>query len=183
MARRLSYTGDPVITQEQVAQQCRIDVADLDTDLINLVIIPGVTAQAEAKSGAAIQTATYEENWPANRPSGSYLDIGQAHELVKLERIESDGSLTPLTDACYLQRGQRETALHFPNGRPLGALRITYSAGLDLQAYPSVRSWLLMHAASAYEQRETLILGVSMTEIPASYLDVLLAEISLPPRF
>lgn len=183
MARRLSYIGTPVITLEQVAQQCRIDAADLESDLINLIIIPGVIAQAEAKSGAAIQTATYEEDWPASRPSGSYLDIGQAQELVKLKRIEPDGSLTVLTDACYLQRGQRETALHFPNGRPSGMLRITYSAGLDMEAYPSVRSWLLMHAASAYEQRETLIVGLSLTELPASYLDVLLAEITLPPRF
>lgn len=183
MARRIAYTGAPVLTLQQVADQCRLEVEDLQQTLIEQVIIPGVTAQGEARSGAAIREAEYEEDWPEHYSSGHALDVGQASEVLSIASVAANGTVTPLTVAHYLQRGGRESFLHFPDGRPSGVLRIGYKAGADLDAYPGVRSWLLIQAATAHEYRESLVSGAILAELPGSFLDSLLSDITVPPRF
>ncbi len=183
MARRIAYQGDPVITLDDVALQCRVEPEDLQRELIEQVIIPGVTAQAEQRTGAAIRPAEYEEEWPESYGSGHALDIGQAAEVVSVKRVLGDGTTEDLSDVHRLERGQRESFLHFPNGRPAGVLRIRYKAAYDPGAYPGVKLWLLMHAATAHEYRETMITGTILAELPSSFTDSLLAEISVPPRF
>lgn len=185
MARRIAYTGAAVITVDEVAAQCRVEAGDLQADLVELVIIPGVTAQAEEKTGAAIRAAEYVEEWPESYGSGHALDVGQVTEVVSIGRVESDGSVTDLLPlpAHRLQQGQRESFLHFPQGRPSGRLVIRYKAGVDLAAYPGVKSWLLMAAATAHEFRETLVVGTILAELPSHFTDSLLAEIEVPPRF
>jgi hypothetical protein len=183
MARRIAYVGEPVLTLEQVAFQCRLDPEDTVTELITDLIIPGVTAQAEERTGAGIQLAEYEEEWPAHYPSGHALDIGQAKAIVSISRIQADGSEQELSVAYSLRNRGRESFLFFPDGRPVGELLIRYQAGTDLDVFPSVRTWLLMHAATAHENRETLVVGTILAELPASMLDTLLAPITVPPRF
>lgn len=185
MARRIAYTGAAAITVDEVAAQCRVEAGDLQADLVEQVIIPGVTTQAEAKTGSAIRPAEYVEEWPESYGSGHALDVGQVTEVVSIGRVESDGSVTDLLPlpAHRLQQGQRESFLHFPQGRPSGRLVIRYKAGVDLAAYPGVKSWLLMAAATAHEFRETLVVGTILAELPSHFTDSLLAEIEVPPRF
>ena len=173
MAKRIAYTGPPVLTLEEVARQCRVEVEDLQPELIELIIIPG----------AAIREATYEEEWPPAYGSGHALDVGQVKEVQSVSVRESDGSLTALQVPHVLQHSARESFLLFPAGRPPGRLVIRYSAGVDLDAYPGLKSWMLMHAATAFENRETLIVGTIVAELPTSYMDSLLAEVTVPPRF
>lgn len=183
MARRIAYIGEPVITLDQVAQQCRLDPEDLQPELIDGVIIPGVTAQAEALTGAGIQLAHYEEEWPESYPSGHALDVGQASEIISISRLNDDGTEQLLDVETLLRRRMRETFLFFPGGRPSGELLIRYAAGVSLDCYPSVRSWLLMQAATAHEFRETMVIGTILAELPFTYLNSLLADITVPPRF
>ncbi|WP_166359289.1 hypothetical protein [Pseudomonas akapageensis] len=183
MARRIAYTGPPVMTMAQVAFQCRIEPEDMQPELVEQIIIPGVTAFCEAKTGAAIRQASYVEDWPEHYLTGHALDIGQATEVSSLAVVQPDGSLLDQTGPFDLRQGSRESFLHFGAGRPAGVLRIRYQAGVDLAAYPSVLSWLLMSAATAYQQRETLVVGQMLTELPSSFLDHLLADITVPPRF
>lgn len=183
MARRIAYIGDPVLTVAQVAYQCRLDPEDVQTELIEGVIIPSVTGQAESRTGAAIRQAEYEEEWPAQYPSGHALDVGQATDIVSISQIQSDGSTVELTVAHSLRNRGRESFLYFPDGRPAGDLLIRYKGGVDLELNPAVRTWLLMQAATAHEFRETLISGTILAELPTSMLDSLLAEITIPPRF
>lgn len=183
MARRIAYTGEPVLTLDEVARQCRLDPEDMQAELIEQVIIPGVTQQAEAISGAAIRTAEYEEIWPCRFTSGHVLDVGQASEITEVACLDNVGAWQPTEMLARLDVGGRESRLIFPDGRPTGPLRIRYRAGLDLEQFPGVRLWLLMHAATAHEQRETLVVGLSLARLPGSFLDTLLAEITVPPRF
>ncbi|CDF82645.1 hypothetical protein PKB_1280 [Pseudomonas knackmussii B13] len=183
MARRIAYSGDAPITLADVARQCRVEVDDLEPELINLVIIPGVIAQAEGKTGAAVRPAEYVEDWPEHYPSGHALDVGQATEIIAIQRVGVDGVTVDLDVPHYLEQGQRESWLRFPNGRPPGVLRVRYKAGMDSDAYPGVRMWLLMSAATAYEFRETLVMGTILAELPSSFLDTLLTEIEVPARF
>lgn len=181
MARRIAYTGLPVLTLQEVADQVREDVADMQAQFVDNVVIPGVTAQCETVTGAAIRTATYEEDWPVGRISAA-LDRGQAHEVLRV---------TPVDDPTHefdlqhfrLDVGQRVSQLTVsPVARGV-PLRITYSAGLDLTAWPGVKSWLLMQAASMYALRESMTLGTVAAPLPPSFLGILVADITVPPRF
>ena len=183
MARRIAYTGAPVLTLEQVAYQCRAEPEDLQPELIDLIIIPGVTAQGESKTGAAIREAIYEEDWPAAYPSGHSLDIGQVVAVESVVVLGEAGQVIPYVGQVELSRGGKESYLHFPAGRPAGRLRIRYRAGVDLEAYPGVLSWLLMAAETAFTHRGLLVVGQSLAEVPASFVDHLLADITVPPRF
>ncbi|TRO33877.1 hypothetical protein EQ845_16640 [Pseudomonas putida] len=183
MARRIAYTGAPVLTLEQVAFQCRAEPEDLQPELIDLIIIPGVTAQGESKTGAAIREAIYEEDWPAAYPSGHSLDIGQVVAVESVVVVGDAGEIAPYEGQVALRQGGKESYLEFPEGRPEGRLRIRYHAGTDLEAYPGVLSWLLMAAETAFTQRGALIIGQSLTEVPSSFVDHLLADITVPPRF
>ncbi|AHZ76057.1 hypothetical protein DW66_1537 [Pseudomonas putida] len=44
-------------------------------------------------------------------------------------------------------------------------------------------SWLLMAAETAFAQRGLLIVGQTLTEVPSGFVDHLLADITVPPRF
>jgi len=183
MARRIEYFGDPVLTLEQVAFQCRVEPEDMAPELIEQIIIPGVTAQCESKTGAAIRGAVYEEEWPADRQGGHALDVGQATEIVSVLSQQSDGSWLEQVGPFDLRQDQRESFLHFPGVRPGGRLRIQYKAGLVLDLHPGVRNWLLMAAATIYRHPEMFLVGQTLSELPSTFLDHLVADITVPPRF
>ena len=183
MARRIAYTGAPVLTLEQVAFQCRAEAEDLQPELIDQIIIPGVTAQGESRTGAAIREAIYEEDWPEHYPSGHFLDVGQAIAVESIMMLGGAGAPVEFTGAVELTQGGKESYLAFPGGRPDGRLRIRYRAGVDLEAHPGVLSWLLMAAETAFTQRGLLVVGQSLTAVPSGFVDHLLADITVPPRF
>lgn len=183
MARRIAYTGAPVLTLDQVAFQCRAEPEDLQPELIDQIIIPGVTAQCESKTGAAIREATYEEDWPAHFLSGHALDVGQAIAIDSVLMLSNSGLPVEFVGRAEVIQAGKESYLRFPDGRPEGALRIRYRAGVDLQAYPGVLSWLLMAAETAFTHRGLLVAGQSLSEVPSSFVDHLLADITVPPRF
>jgi hypothetical protein len=183
MARRIEYFGDPALTLAQVAFQCRVEPEDMEPAFIEQIIIPGVTTQCESKTGAAIRGATYEEDWPATFTSGHALDVGQASEIVSIMSQQSDGTWAVLPVTFELQQGQRESFLFFSGSRPAGPLRIRYKAGLDLELYPGVRNWLLMAAATIYRHPELFLVGQTLSELPSAFLDHLIADITVPPRF
>jgi len=183
MARRIAYTGAPVLTLDQVAYQCRAEPEDLQPELIDMIIIPGVTAQCESKTGAAIREATYEEDWPAHYLSGRALDVGQAVAIESVLLLGGSGPPVEFAGRTEVIQTGKESYLRFPDGRPEGMLRIRYRAGVDLQAHPGVLSWMLMAAETAFSHRGVLVAGQTLTELPSSFVDHLLADITVPPRF
>lgn len=183
MARRIEYTGAPVLTLAQVAFQCRVEPEDMAPELIEQIIIPGVTSQCESKTGAAIRSAVYEEEWPADRQSGHALDVGQASDVVSVFSQQADGSWVEQVGPFDLRQDQRESFLYFPAVRPVGRLRIRYRAGLDIDLHPGVRNWLLMAAATIYRYPEVFLVGHTLAELPSTFLDHLVADITVPPRF
>ncbi|GGH62170.1 hypothetical protein GCM10010975_26590 [Comamonas phosphati] len=178
MARRIRYTGDPVLTVSEVVDWVREDPASVQTALINDLVIPTVTAQCEADTGAAIRQAEYVEDWPAGTSSRA-LDVGQATEIISVASPLA-GAVPLPADQYSLQVGQRVSVLTVPPGS--GALRIAYKAGVDLQAYPSVRAWMLMYAATLWAQREIIAQG-GQTPLPSPFLASMLSDIMVPPRF
>ncbi|MDP1125383.1 hypothetical protein Q5O12_28085, partial [Klebsiella pneumoniae] len=76
-----------------------------------------------------------------------------------------------------------ESFLHFPAVRPAGRLRIRYKAELDIDLHPGVRNWLLMAAATIYRHPEVFLVAQTLAELPSTFLDHLVADITVPPRF
>ena len=179
MARRLRYSGEAVLTLEQVADQV-LGLAPDQHDLVTKVIIPAVTAQAETITGAAIRRAEYVEDWLAGGRRGGWLDIGQADKIVKVQILGGSGDLPE--QAYELEQGSLQSRLQLRGVSHL-PLRITYEAGTDLEVHPEVRQWLLMQAATLYAQREVLITGTIVARLPESFIDTMLAGITVPPRF
>ena len=180
MAQRLRYTGEPVLTWQDVDAQVQ-GLPEDQKDLITNVVIPAVTAQAEAITGAAIREAEYAEHWPAGGRAGGWLDVGQVKRIIS---VQVQGAEQPLPESAYTLHIQQRMALlqlHFVSSPP--PLTITYIAGLNLDAYPSVKQWLLMQAATLFAQRELLVTGTFVARLPESYIDTLLSDVSIPPRF
>lgn len=181
MARRKRYAGDPVLSASEVAQWCREHIDDLQQSLVENIIVPGVTQMCEAETGAAIRTAEYVEDWPQDR-LGNALDVGQVRVVSSVNVLRAGADPIPV-EGFELEVDQRVGRLIFAGGRPPGRLRIEYVAGVDLDAYPSVRTWLLLQAGTLYQQRESLIVGGTVADLPLKFLGSMLAEITLPPRF
>lgn len=174
------------LTFEDVAIQCRID-DDAEREFIERTLIPGARQAAERKSGAAIRKARYFERL-ARFPNGDFpLSIGQVLSVDNIEIRNSTGAASTVDPNDYelVQLG-RETlcvlrgAALWPQAR---AVTITYQAGVDIEKYPSVRSWMLLAAAWAYEHRELFSAGQGIAQMPDGYADLLLDPITVPPRF
>lgn len=179
MARRIRYSGDPVLTVQDVVAWVRDDLANAEEALIRDLIIPTVTTQCETETGAAIRQAEYVEDWPAGLLSRA-LDMGQAVEVLEVKSLAPGGQI--LSPAQYsLQVGQRVSHLTLAGGG--GPVRITYKAGVDFEAYPSVKTWLLLQAGTLFQQRESLIAGTTVAELPLKFIGSMLADITVPPRF
>ncbi|WP_412526095.1 hypothetical protein [Burkholderia lata] len=170
---------------EDVAAQCRIDDDD-EREFIEHVVIPGVRQAAESKSGAAIRKARYFERLGSFPKGEISLSVGQAFAMDTVVVHLMSGERVMLSEAEFelVQLG-RETVLvplrgHWPT---VGAPTLTYRAGIDLEYFPSVRSWMLLAAAWAYENRELFSSGQSIVAMPGGFADVLLIPITMPPRF
>ncbi|MNJ68536.1 hypothetical protein D3C77_647920 [compost metagenome] len=106
--------------------------------------------------------------------------------MVAIESVLAVGDVgqeTEFEGKVELRQGGKESYLFFPAGRPAGRLRIRYRAGVDLEAHPGVLSWLLMAAETAFTHRGLMVVGQSLTELPSSFIDHLIADITVPPRF
>lgn len=174
------------ITFEDVAAQCRID-DETERGFIERIVIPGARQAAESKSGAAIRKARYVERLEGFPASGLPLSVGQVLSVERIEVRTAPGGLTTLAPSTYelVQLG-RETLLAptrnacWPHA---SAVVITYQAGIDLAHFASVRSWMLLAAAWAYDHRELFARGQTMAAMPGGYADALLAPICVPMRF
>ncbi|WP_250483297.1 hypothetical protein [Caballeronia sp. GaOx3] len=174
------------LTFEDVASQCRLDDDD-ERDFIEHIVIPGARQAAESKSGAAIRKARYVERMPGF-PKGAFpLSIGQVSCVESVTSRAACGQSATLAAGTYeLVQCGRETLLAALNGAQwpdASAVTITYQAGIDLSRYPSVRLWMLLAAAWAFDHRELFARGQAVTAMPDGYTDVLLAPICVPTRF
>ncbi|PVX86475.1 hypothetical protein [Paraburkholderia unamae] len=176
------------LTYEDVVNQARID-GDDEEDFITTIVIPGVRQTAETKTGAAIRKARYTERLAAF-PAGDFpLSVGQVTEVESITWRSVTGVNATLDPTAYeVIPSTRETRIaplgsHWPRAT---AVVITYTAGADLSKFPSVRSWLLLAAAWAWDQRELFLLAQTrqaVMEMPGGYADALLDPITVPPRF
>jgi hypothetical protein len=171
------------LTVDQVASQARLD-ADVAGELatyISTIIVPGARQLAETRSGSAIRKAKYRDTLQAVPRGAVLLDMGQAYELSSVSIAG-----TALDPAAYRlvkvdrDRQVRPTAECWP---AQGEMVVEYSAGVDVAQYPSVVQWMLLAAAWMIEQPAMFTVGDAVESLPTSYVDGLLAPVSVPARF
>jgi hypothetical protein len=204
--------GEP-ITLERAMAHLRIDVDAGDSAFVESVIIPAARQLAEEKSGSAIRPARYRQTlstFPvADRDrfgllfakSGGRQAIKISHGLVQevesLTYIDGSGQRQSIEvsklalevtspaniELSLVDWGSWPNTSDVPN-----AVSIVYKAGLLPEAfeakYPGAIQWMLLACGWAYENREMFLTGKgAVIQMPASYIDSLLAPISVPTRF
>ncbi|VEI25167.1 head-tail connector protein [Bordetella bronchiseptica] len=162
--------GKEPVSVDEVKHNSRID-GDAEDQFIETVLIPAARQLAETRAGAAIRPARYRDLLPslASFP----LSLSQVREI---DSIVVDGAEIPQNAYSLIELG-KQTLIDVPGYRGSGGL-VTYQAGIeDMNAYPSVKSWILLAAGWLYENRDMA------AELPAGFLAVFLTPISQPPRF
>jgi hypothetical protein len=183
MAEFLEWIDPEPLAVDQVASQARLDgdVAEELATYISTIIIPAARQLAETRSGSAIRKANYRDTLQAVPRGAVVPDMGQAYELTsvsiagttldpaayKLVKIDRDRQVRPTTE-CWAAQGE---------------MVVEYSAGIDVEQYPSVVQWMLLAAAWMLEQPAMFTVGDAVESLPTSYVDGLLAPVSVPTRF
>ncbi len=117
-------TGDPV-TDTEFTEHMRLD-ADLVTGAYPYVRAAAREVEQYADIALLTQTITVTTN-AHEREDGLTilrLPIGPAHEDVTVERVETDGTFTPMPYSYIVYNGAVRFAMH-----PEHPVRITYTAG------------------------------------------------------
>ena len=170
------------ITLAQLKAQVRQDTTD--DDAVLTLAIAAARAKAENYTGTAIISQTWEQTldeFPAAEiellkppvtsiTSLSYVDTTGATQVISSGNYALDAATFPgwlLPAYGYEWPETRDQA---------NAVTIRYVTGYaDAAAVPGdMRAWLLMTAAFIYAQREVMVLGGKVAEIPSRFCDSLL---------
>ncbi|MDE1714934.1 hypothetical protein PWG14_20815 (plasmid) [Chromobacterium amazonense] len=193
MPAMLIHRNDgPVLTVEEMRQQCRIDAGwspeetAAEDKLLQRLERAAVRA-CEGKLGGPLLMADYRltlDGWPAL----PWLALPTANaKTVSTIQLLQGGQRQPwadclaLSDGPRLQLQPRASAWPVVDAAP-DAIQIDYRAGLadSCDAVPEdVRQWLLFRVGTYYEHREALIAGATLAELPNSFVDGLLAPYQL----
>ncbi|MFJ2989958.1 hypothetical protein ACIPF8_18995 [Collimonas sp. NPDC087041] len=169
------------VTFEKVRAQCLIDDDDeSDKQFIEEEIIPAARQLAETRTGSAIRKGLYRETLKV-MPSGDFtLSRGRATKILK---ITCGGAEIDVGGFLLLDIGGDIVVSPTSGNSGTGPVYIDFEAGIDIAEYPTVKQWILLACAWAYEQRELFSAGQAFQQMPASYVDSLLQPITTSPRF
>ncbi|PRP70882.1 hypothetical protein BUE93_09485 [Chromobacterium amazonense] len=182
----------PVLTIEEMRQQCRIDAGwsqeeTAAEDKLLLRLERAAVRAGEGKLGGPLLAADYRLTLDA-WPDLPWLTLPTAHarEVTAIQQLQgghrqSWADFIALADGPRLQLKPRAGAWPATDAAP-DAIQIDYRAGLaeSGDAVPEdVRHWLLFRVGTYYEHREALLAGATLTELPTSFVDGLLAPYRL----
>lgn len=173
------------ITLAQLKAQCRVDTTD--DDAVLTLAIAAARAKAENYTGAAIISQIWEQTLDAFPEAEIELLKPPVTGITSVSYVDTTGATQTITSSNYtLEQNQTGGVTGFllpaygyswPDTRDqANAVTIRYTAGYaDATAVPGdMRAWLLMTAAFIYAQREVMVLGGKVAEIPSRFCDSLL---------
>ena len=176
------------ITLDEAKLHARVE-ASADDTLIT-ALIAAAQEEAEHITGRALVTQTWEQVLDAFSDSME-LGLAPVTSISSIKYLDSTGAEQTLASTVYdlideafpprvvLKTGQSWPATY----SAADAVRIRFvagygSAGSDVPA--AIRAWMQVRVASLYAQREAVIAGVSIAEIPGRFLDGLLDPYRIP---
>lgn len=178
----INAAGTEPITLAQLKAQCRIDTSD--DDAVLTLAISAARAKAENYTGTAIVTQTWDQTLDAFpdaeiellKPpvtaitSVSYVDTAGVNQVLASSNYRLDDSTYPgwLLPAFNVSWPETQDQAN--------AVTIRYVTGYANEAAVpgDMKAWILLTAAFIYAQREAMVLGGKIAEIPNRFVDSLL---------
>jgi uncharacterized phiE125 gp8 family phage protein len=154
-------TTQPV-TIEEAKSFCRI--LTNDDDAIISLLIDAATDYAQNVTGRQLCTATYEivvggERSPLRLPKAPLKAIMS----VICNGVDLDYSLHYDYDVAFIEFSATDD------------VTITYECGYDVIP-ASLKAWCLNKVSTLYENREGIVVGLSVAEVPSGVIDCILDQ-------
>ncbi|PIP02750.1 MAG: hypothetical protein COX55_03520 [Zetaproteobacteria bacterium CG23_combo_of_CG06-09_8_20_14_all_54_7] len=183
---KVAPAAEPV-TLAEAKLHCKVDVADDDT--LITALITAARQQAEHRTNRALVTQQWEHTQEA------FTDLIQLPKpsLVTVESVkylDEDGAQQTLADTeyqvviselvGYLQPAYGKTwpACRIQPDSVVVAYTCGYGAAADVPQ--SIKAWMLMAISTMYGQREAIITGTIVAEVPRGFFAGLLDPYWVP---
>jgi uncharacterized phiE125 gp8 family phage protein len=151
--------------------------------------IPAATLQAENRMGGrAIVTQSWRLTLDAF-PRMINITKSPLLSVQSIKYIDVDGVLQTMDPADYsIQKGQLDGLVYpaynkcWPSTRnEPGAVRIEFTAGFGTaeNVPASIKNWILMAVATWYRQREGIVTGTIVSELPRNFCEALLDQYTI----
>lgn len=204
--RELALPSTESVTLTEAKLWCRIEDDDTDQDAILLILIQAARERAEAITGRAFARRTFELRLDDFPVDGKWTERMRVAGVTGVAPVEiPKPPLVSLDYVTYAssngdvvwagspqmwdldQGGDSNPARFIPTGgaawpsvaaRP-GAVRVGYTAGYATTSRMPRRAQLWMQAriSTWFAQRETIVVGKSVSNVPADVIDGLLDEL------
>ena len=170
------------ITLAQLKAQCRVDTTD--DDAVLTLAIQAARAKAENYTGTAIISQVWDQTLDAFPEAEIELLKPPVTTINSVTYVDAAGATQTLPGASYSLDAATfpgwllpAYGTEWPETRDqANAVTIRFTTGYaDANSVPGdMRAWLLLTAAFIYAQREVMVLGGKVAEIPARFVDSLL---------
>lgn len=174
------------VTLAEAKLWLRIDDDDTDEDATVLMIITAIGEYAEELTGRAFVARTLELRLDGFPEGEIELPFAPLRSVSSIDYLDADGVLQSLDVSPT--GWQEDTASQPGRVAPLvntdwpatsdemGSVRITYNAGYaSPNAIPRLaRLWMQARISTLFEQREQLVVGGQVSDIPRDFVDGLL---------
>lgn len=178
----INVASSEPITLPQLKAQCRVDTSD--DDAVLTLAIAAARAKAENYTGTAIISQVWDQTLDAFPEAEIELLKPPVTSINSVTYVDADGATQTLANGAYSLDNATfpgwllpAYGTDWPETRDqANAVTIRYTTGYaDTAAVPGdMRAWLLMTAAFIYAQREVMVLGGKVAEIPSRFCDSLL---------
>lgn len=189
------------VTRAEAKTWCRLETDDTSQDAVIDMLIASMTEYAEHKTGRAFVERTLELSlprflgcielpWPPliGVDSVKYTDVDEAEQTVaaadyELDTVSQPGRIRPISTESW-------PAI----GTGFNPVRIRYRAGYTPIVSPTdltdngylpaqLRTWMHARICTLYDNRDQLVIGVSVAQIPRDFADGLLDSLIIGSRF
>jgi len=178
-------TGEP-ITLAEARLHCKVDGTDDDTLITALIV--AARQQAEHRTGRALCTQTLEKVLDMFPDDIKLQPRVQAISSVKY--IDIDGVEQTLSSASYSLDKDSEPGwlvpaygYAWPDTRAVpNAVRVRFTTGYgEAAAVPQgIKNWMLMAIGTLYGQREAIVIGAPVADVPRDFFAGLLDPYWVP---
>lgn len=174
------------VSLEQARKHCRIDSDITEHDWLLTLLISMAREQAEHETGRAFINRAMSLTVPA--ASQIQLRPCPVVSIQSVYLIDDDGQETEVAADNYRIDSARlvPRLVLSDDAADAAYVRIAFTAGYgeDAADVPSaVRRWMLLYINTHFEQRETLVTGTIVSQVPMPFSDGLLDTVRLHPGF
>ena len=171
------------VTLAEAKLHCRVDIGD-DDALIN-ALITAARQKCEHETGRALMSQTWEKTLDAF-PDAIELPNPPVSSIVSVNYMDVHGVEQTLASASCTLDNASDNSLHYlvpayghawPDTLPdINVVKVRYAAGYaDASHVPAtLKAWMLMAIGTLYRQREVIITGGIVAEVPRDFFSGLL---------